>query len=285
MKTDTDQNIIEIENHRIGENEPVFIIAEVGVNHNGNLQMAKKLIKEAAKTGADCVKFQTFKAERVVVNDAPKANYQLNTTAADESQLNMLKKLEMSMGSYKEIIACCKEHDVIFISTPYNIEDVDFLEELGVSAYKLASIHVAEPWFARYVAKTGKPIILSTGMATLQEIDETIKAIRETGNNKLVLLQCTTNYPSKLTDTNLHAMQTLANTYDLIVGYSDHTPNDIACIVSIGMGAKVIEKHFTLDRSLPGPDQSSSASPEEFAKLIQNIRNAESVLGTRFKEP
>jgi len=270
---------------KIGYKYPAYVIAEVGVNHNGDINMALNLIKEAAKSGADCVKFQTFKAGRVVTKDAPKAQYQLKTTSVDESQEDMLKKLEMSMESYKEIIACCKKHNVLFISTPYNIEDVDFLENIGVSAYKLASIHVVEPWFIRYVAKTGKPIILSTGMATLDEVDEAVKVIKEVGNDDLVLLQCTTDYPSKLENTNLRAMQTMADTFGVIVGYSDHTTNNIASIVSIGMGAKVIEKHFTLDKSLPGPDQSTSATPEEFSRLVNDIRSAELVLGSLVKQP
>jgi N-acetylneuraminate synthase/N,N'-diacetyllegionaminate synthase len=278
-------DVIEIDAYSVGEYQPVFIIAEVGVNHNGDVELAKELIREAARCGADCVKFQTFKAERVVTKDAPKAHYQLKTTAADESQEAMLKKLEMGTGSYHEIMECCREHGVLFISTPYNVEDVDFLEELGVSAYKLASIHVVEPWFARYVANTGKPIILSTGMATLGEVDETVRAVRETGNEDLILLQCTTNYPSKLEDTNLRAMQTMAQAFDVTVGYSDHTKGDTACIVSIGLGAKVIEKHFTLDKSLPGPDQSTSAEPDEFSRLVKSIRDAEKVMGSSLKKP
>jgi N-acetylneuraminate synthase/N,N'-diacetyllegionaminate synthase len=270
---------------KIGEGESVYIIAEVGVNHNGDLALAKKLIHEAALCGVDCVKFQTFKAERVVTKNAPKATYQLKTTAADESQEKMLKKLEMSMDAYREIIECCNDNNVLFISTPYNVEDVDFLEQLGVSAYKLASIHAAEPWFASYVAKTGKPVILSTGMATLDEVEMTVKAMRATGNGKIILLQCTTNYPSRIEDTNLLSMQTLANKFNLTVGYSDHTVDDIACIVSIGLGAKVIEKHFTLDKTMEGPDHSTSATPDEFRRLVKAIRSAEIVMGSAIKQP
>ena len=271
--------------NKISLNEPVYIIAEVGVNHNGDLKLAKKLIQKAAACGANCVKFQTFKADRVVTHDAPKAVYQLKTTSKDESQLSMLEKLEMDMDSYREIMHCCEENGVLFMSTPYNIEDVDFLEELGVPAYKLASMHAAEPWFASYVAKTGKPVILSTGMATLDEVRLTVDAMRKTGNEQIILLQCTTNYPSLLEDTNLLAMQSLAKEFGLIVGYSDHTSNDIACIVSIGLGAKVIEKHFTLDKSMKGPDQSTSATPDEFSRLVKAIRSSELVLGSSIKQP
>ena len=249
------------------------------------MALAKKLIHEAALCGADCVKFQTFKADRVVINEAPKAQYQLKTTPIGESQKAMLRKLEMNMESYREIVECCNDNGVLFISTPYNTEDVDFLEQLEVSAYKLASIHAVEPWFASYVAKTGKPVILSTGMATLDEIEKTVEAMYATGNKQIILLQCTTNYPSRIEDTNLLAMQTLADKFNLIVGYSDHTADDIACIVSIGLGAKLIEKHFTLDKSMEGPDQSTSATPDEFLNLVKAIRSAETVLGSAVKQP
>jgi len=282
---DTMSELILSEKYKIGSGYPAFIIAEVGVNHNGDLDMAKQLIREAARCGADCVKFQTFKAERVVTKNAPKAYYQLKTTNPVESQEAMLKGLEMSMDAYKEIIQCCHDENVLFISTPYNVEDVDFLDHLGVSAFKLASIHAVEPWFARYTASKGKPVLLSTGMATLGEVDETVRAMRETGNNDLILLQCTTNYPSRLEDANLLAMQTMARSFNLIVGYSDHTPDDIACIVSIALGAKVIEKHFTLDKALPGPDQSTSADSKEFKRLVKNIRAAEMTLGLELKQP
>ena len=255
------------------------------MNHNGDIDLAKELIREAKNCGADCVKFQTFKAERVVTEEAPKAKYQLKTTDPDESQIDMLRKLEMPSDSYEEIMRYCHDQDIIFFSTPYNVEDVDFLDGLGVPAFKLASIHAAEPYFARYVAGKAKPIILSTGMATLGEVDEAVRAIRETGNEQFALLQCTTNYPSRLEDANLRAMQTMRDAFDVIVGYSDHTQDNTTCIVSVALGAKVIEKHFTLDKTLPGPDQSSSADPEEFANLVRDIRNAEKALGAARKEP
>ena len=278
-------NVIKIKNSKIGKNYPTFIIAEVGVNHNGDLELAKKLIKEAARCGADCVKFQTFKAEKLVLNNAPKANYQLQTTPNNESQLEMLKKLEMNYDKYFEIIKCCENEGVLFLSTPYNIEDVDFLEKLGVPAYKLASLHAAEPWFARYVAKKNKPIFLSTGMASLSEIEMTVQSIKETGNDKLIILQCTTNYPSKIEDTNLLAMITMEEKFNNIIGYSDHTEEDIACIASVALGARVIEKHFTLDKSLPGPDHTTSYTPIEFQNLVKNIRDTEKSLGSSIKQP
>tara|TARA_B100000575_G_C23121984_1_gene649432 strand:+ start:604 stop:1659 length:1056 start_codon:yes stop_codon:yes gene_type:complete len=269
-----------IENKKIGYNQPCFVIAEAGVNHNGDLEIAKKLIIEAKKSGADCIKFQTFKAERVVTANAPKANYQMKTTNPVESQLKMLKKCELKDKHHIELKRLCESLDIIFLSTPYNIEDVDFLDSIDVGAYKLASIHVAEPYFIDYVSKKGKPIIISTGMATE---DEVIEAVKIFNKNKIVdyaFLQCTTNYPSKLKDANLLSIKTMSELYSDIVGYSDHTSNDIACLASISLGAKIIEKHFTLDKTLPGPDHSSSLTPSELKKLIVNIRLTEEALGS-----
>jgi N,N'-diacetyllegionaminate synthase len=279
------QKTVNIGGVSIGLGHPVFIIAEAGVNHNGDIELAKRLVYEAKRVGADCVKFQTFKAERIITRDAPKANYQLQTTDPQESQFEMLRKLELSSEAYRDLIALCKEEDIVFLSTPYNIEDVDFLDELGVLAFKTASIHIAESYFLQYVARKGKPMIVSTGMAMLAEVDEAVRAIRETGNERFVMLQCTTNYPSRLEDANLRAMQTMRDAFDVLVGYSDHTQGDTACLVAVALGACVIEKHFTLDRSLPGPDQSSSADPAEFEQLATNIRQAEMVLGSSKKEP
>ena len=269
----------------VGNKSPAFIIAEVGVNHNGDLNLAKELIYKAAECGANCVKFQTFKAERVVLADAPKAHYQLKTTDAEESQLQMLKNLELDRAFYEEVIDCCDRAGVFFMSTPYNEEDLEFLEDLNVEAYKLASIHASEPSFASQVASTGKPVILSTGMATLAEIDQTLRAIRHTGNNKVILLQCTTNYPSNLEDTNLLAMQSMSDVFGVLAGYSDHTIGEVACIASIALGAKVIEKHFTIDKSLPGPDHTSSSEPDEFANLVEKIKQTEKCLGSSYKHP
>ena len=276
---------VQIGDVKIGSQLPVFIIAEAGVNHNGDLKLAKDLVLEAKRVGANCVKFQTFKAESLVAEDAPKAKYQLETTDPQESQLQMLKKLELRLEDYKELIELCQKEEIVFISTPYNTEDVDFLDNLGVSAFKLASIHIAEPYFLQYVARKGKPMIVSTGMATLAEVDEAIRAIKETGNEQLIILQCTTNYPSRLEDTNLRAMQTMQDAFNVIVGYSDHTQTDTACLVSLGLGACVIEKHLTLNKSLPGPDQSSSLEPNEFERLVKSIRETEKVLGSNIKEP
>jgi len=216
------RDIININNISIGEESPVFFIAEAGVNHNGDIEIAKQLVKKAKQCGADCIKFQTFKAERVVTEGAPKAKYQLGTTDPKESQLDMLRKLEMSPESYHEVISYCQDQGILFLSTPYNIEDVDFLDGLGLPAFKLASIHLAEPYFLQYVARKGKPMFVSTGMATLAEVDQAIRAIRGVGNQQIILLQCTTNYPSRVEDANLRAMETMRDAFDVLVGYSDN---------------------------------------------------------------
>ena len=276
---------ISIGGRMIGEGHPTFIIAEAGVNHNGDLNTAIELVKVAKRCNADCVKFQTFKAARVAIFQAPKADYQVKVTDPNESQIEMLKKLELPHDSYREIIKVCREEDIVFMSTPYNPEDADFLANLNVSAFKLASISASEPQFAKYVAQKGKPVILSTGMATLGEVEETVAAIRETGNEDLILLQCTTNYPSREEDCNLLAMQTMREALNINVGYSDHTQTDIASIMSVALGAQVIEKHLTLNKKLPGPDQSTSLEPDEFSNLVESIRNAEKVLGSSRKQP
>ena len=264
---------------------PVFIIAEAGVNHNGNLEMAKNLVTEAKKAGADCIKFQTFKAERVVSNDAPKANYQNLTTDPKETQLEMLKKCELKYEYHPILKKMCEDLGILFLSTPYNIEDAEFLESINVQAYKLASIHLAEPYFIKKVAMYKKPIILSTGMGSMREIEIAVKTLKNVSNNNFCLLQCTTNYPSIHMDVNLNAMVSIQNKFKSIIGYSDHTTDDISSIVSVGLGAKIIEKHFSLDKTLSGPDHTSSLNPIELHNFVKNIRNAEKVLGSFKKEP
>jgi len=276
---------IQIADRVVGINRPAFIIAEAGVNHNGDLATAKKLILAAKQAGADCVKFQTFKAEQVVTTHAPKASYQLNTTDPRESQLAMLKKLELKADDYQELISLCKEQELVFLSTPYHTDDVDFLETLDVPAFKIASGQAVEPHFLETVAKKGKPIILSTGMCTSSEVDEAVRVIRSTGNSQIVVMQCTTNYPSAAHDCNLRAMVTMQHALDVSVGYSDHTQSLTAAIVAISLGACVIERHFTLDKRLPGPDHSSSSEPHEFETLVSQVREAESILGSAIKDP
>ncbi len=262
-----------------------FLIAEAGVNHNGSLDLARQLVLAAKKAGADAVKFQTFKAERVAQSNAPKAAYQLRNTDHTESQIEMLRKLELPAEAHRELLALCGEQGVEFMSTPYNEEDVDFLTALGVRTFKLASIHVAEPHFLRYVARQGRRVLLATGMATLAEVEVAVRALRDGGCSDFTLLQCTTNYPSRVEDANLRAMLTMRDAFGCAVGYSDHTQTDVAPIAAVALGATVLEKHFTLDKTLPGPDHSSAAEPAEFAALVEKIRAVEAALGTGIKEP
>jgi len=274
-----------IEGRRTGPDWPVFVIAEIGVNHNGSLDLAKQMVVAARECGVDCVKFQTFKAERVATQGAVKARYQLGTTDPAESQLEMLRKLELKEGEYRELVAFCRDLGLVFLSTPYNAEDADFLDDLGVSAFKIASGQAVELPFLEHLARKGKPLLLSTGMCTLAEVDTAVRTIRQAGNEDIVVLQCTTNYPSRLEDCNLRAMVTMGRALNVLMGYSDHTRSLTAALLSVALGACVVERHFTLDKTLPGPDQSSSSDPEEMRRLVAGIREAEKALGTGLKVP
>jgi N,N'-diacetyllegionaminate synthase len=274
-----------IGNKKISKNSPCFIIAEAGVNHNGDVNLAKQLIIKAKEVGADCIKFQTFKANQVVTPEAPKAAYQMRNTNPNETQLEMLKKLELSFQSYLKLKELCKKLDIIFMSTPYNYEDVEFLERLNVDAYKLPSISIVEPTLLEYVANKKKPMIVSSGMANLAEVKEGVDTVISTGNDNLVILHCTTNYPTSLDDVNLKAMKALGDELNVLYGYSDHTQKDATCMSAVALGACVIEKHFTIDKNLPGPDQSSSYDPKEFKRFVKNIRDVERILGSSVKKP
>lgn len=263
----------------------IYIIAEAGVNHNGDTALALKLIEQAKLSGADCVKFQTFKAEQIVTANSPKAKYQLEVTDKKESQFDMLKKLELSVDDYHLLINKCKELGIDFLSTPYNINDVDFLEELHVSGYKIASGQLTEIPFLKYVAQKQKLMIISTGMANMSQVFDAVEAIRSQGNDNIVVLQCTTNYPSKIEEANLLAMQSMKEACKVRVGYSDHVQNNYACFAAAALGAEIIEKHFTLDKNMDGPDHSSSLDPSEFKELVTGIRNIEKALGTGLKKP
>ncbi len=279
------QQEIKIGDITLSKNSPVFIIAEAGVNHNGDLETAKRLAEEAAASGADCIKFQTFKAERGATKNAPKAKYQLETTDKTEIQIDMLRKIELKPEYHVELKQYAEELGIVFLSTPYNLEDIELLEDIRVLAYKVASGQIVEPSFLQRIAVTKKPIFLSTGMATLGEIDFALRTILNEGNDQVIVLQCTTNYPSMSKDANLRVIQTLETTFEALVGYSDHTIGDEAAIAAVALGAKVIEKHFTLDKDLPGPDHSSSMIPSELKLLIEKIRRTESSLGSAKKTP
>ncbi len=261
-----------------------FIVAEAGVNHNGDLQLAKQMIRSARAAGADCIKFQTFRADQVATPAAAKAAYQCDRVDDTQSQLQMLRGLELSREDYPELVRTCRDERILFLSTPYSHEDVDFLDSLGVSAFKIASGQAVEPIFLKYVADKGKPIVLSTGMCTLAEVEHAVCVIRKTGNDQLVVLQCTTCYPTAAADVNLLAMIEMGRRLEVLVGYSDHTQSLTAATVAAGLGACVIERHFTTDKTLPGPDQSCSSDPEEFALLVGMIREAQRTLGSSQKK-
>jgi N,N'-diacetyllegionaminate synthase len=263
----------------------VYIIAEAGVNHNGNVDLALQLIDSASEIGVDCIKFQTFKASQIVTADSPKAEYQLKVTSKSESQLEMLKKLELNYNDYLLLINRCKEKGIDFLSTPYNFEDVDFLISLGVNGFKIASGQLTELPFLKYVAQKNKKMIISTGMATISDVFMAVETIREAGNEDIVVLQCTTNYPSKTEDANLFAMNSIKVCCKVDVGYSDHTINNYACYASVALGATIVEKHFTISKTMEGPDHSSSLEPEEFKELVIGIREVEKALGNGLKIP
>ena len=267
------------------ENAPIFIIAEAGVNHNGSISLAKQLIEVAAKAGADAVKFQTFIAEELVSADAPKAGYQKQTTDASESQLDMIKKLELSKEKHQELMAYANHKNIMFLSTPFDNRSVDLLVELGVSLIKISSGEITNHPFLKYIAKKSLPIILSTGMSTLEEVAEAVSAINEAGCKNLTLLHCTSNYPARVEDCNLLAMKTMADAFDVPVGYSDHTPGIYVPLAATAMGACVIEKHFTLDKNLPGPDHRASLEPTELEDMVRGIRLVEKAWGSPVKAP
>ena len=262
----------------------IYIIAEAGVNHNGSLEKAFELIKQAKLAGADCIKFQTFKSENLVSKDSPKAHYQMETTDKKESQYEMLKKLEISYDDFKLIKNECSVKQIDFISTPYSFEDIDFLDSLGIEYYKIASGQLTEKPFIEYIASKKRQIILSTGMSSLADVILAVDIIRKYKIEPIVL-QCNTNYPSNISEANLKAMLTMKNEMNVSVGYSDHVKNNYASYAAAALGAVVIEKHFTLDKNNTGPDHSSSCNPSEFSELVIGIRNIELSLGNGIKKP
>jgi len=269
----------------VGPSAPTFIIAEAGVNHDGNVELAKRLVDAAAEAGADAVKFQTFKAEKVVAPHAPKANYQKVAVSPGESQLEMVRRLELSPDAFRELKEYCDRKGLLFMSSPFDDDSVDLLDQLGVRVFKIPSGEVVNHPFLENIARRGRPLIMSTGMCCLSEVDEAVRAIRRTGNEQLILLHCVSNYPANPADANLRAMHTMQAAFGVPVGYSDHTLGIEVALAAVAMGACVIEKHFTLDRTLPGPDHRASLEPEELAALVKSIRNVEAALGHGRKEP
>jgi len=267
------------------DTDRIFIIAEAGVNHNGSIELARQLIDVAVEAGADAVKFQTFIAEDVVSTDAPKAEYQKQTTDSSESQFDMIKKLELSKEDHQELIKYAKQKNIMFLSTPFDEGSVDMLVELGLPLIKISSGEITNHPFLKYIAKKGLPIILSTGMSTLDEVAEAVSVIKKAGCENLTLLHCTSNYPARVEDCNLLAMKTMADAFDVPVGYSDHTRGIYVPLAATAMGACVIEKHFTLDRTLPGPDHKASLEPAELEEMVRGIRLVEKALGSSVKAP
>lgn len=266
---------------------PVIVIAEAGVNHNGDLDLAKRLIEIAAAAGADYVKFQTFNAERIVTQDASKAEYQNRTTDSLESQFNMLKKLELTPEMHIDLIDHCAEKSIKFLSTGFDIESVEMLVNLGQRLIKIPSGEITNYPYLRYVGSLQLPIILSTGMSTLKEIGEALDVLESSGSarSRITILHCTTEYPAPISEVNLRAIETIRSTFGVPVGYSDHTEGIDVSIGAVALGATVIEKHFTTSRSLPGPDHRASLEPDELAALISALRKMEVALGDGVKAP
>jgi N,N'-diacetyllegionaminate synthase len=277
------KNKMKVGDRFIGDGEPCFIIAEAGVNHNGSIVQAKKLIDAAVKAGADAVKFQTFRAEDVISDGAAKAAYQKKSTGADESQLGMVKKLELSQADFTALSSYARRKRIMFLSTPFDKGSVDFLDKLGVPAFKIASGEINNFPLLKYIAKKGRPIILSTGMSTLAEVKEALAVIQAGSAEEIVLLHCISCYPAKIGDTNLRAMETLRRAFKLPVGLSDHSTGFTIPIASVALGACIIEKHFTLDKNLPGPDHKASLEPEELKTMVQAVRDVEKAMGSGAK--
>jgi N-acetylneuraminate synthase len=278
-------NSIQVASKLIGADHPCFIIAEAGVNHNGNVDLAKQLIDVAVAAGADAVKFQTFHADSVVTCTAEKAEYQKSTTSSNESQYDMIKNLELSDETFRELSEYSDRKGIIFLSTPFDEECVDLLDYIGVPAFKVPSGEITNIFLLKKIAEKRKPIILSTGMATLGEVEGAVNFIKAHGGEDIVLLHCTTSYPAPIYSVNLRAMETLRCAFQVPVGYSDHTEGITIPIAAVAMGAQVIEKHFTLDRSLPGPDHQASLEPQDLIAMVTTIRDIECALGNGIKSP
>ncbi|NLX92936.1 MAG: N-acetylneuraminate synthase [Clostridiales bacterium] len=257
----------------------VYIIAEAGVNHNGNVELAKKMVDEAKSAGADCIKFQTFVSKNLASKSAGKAAYQKNTTDADESQLDMLKKLELSFAEFAALKEYCAVKEIYFLSTAFDFESVDFLESLGMETWKIPSGEITDLPYLIRIAKTGKAVILSTGMSTLREIEAALDVLNRNGAGAITLLHCTTEYPAAYAHVNLHAMATMRKAFGLPVGYSDHTQGIEVSIAAAALGAVMIEKHFTLDAAMEGPDHKSSLEPDELKAMVTAVRHVEMALG------
>ncbi len=265
----------------------VFIIAEAGVNHNGSIELAYKLIDIAVEAGADAVKFQTFKAENLVTKSADKADYQKQTTDESESQFDMIKKLELDIDIHKKLIKYCNEKSIMFLSTPFDHDSIDLLNKLGLKIFKIPSGEITNLPYLRHIGSLVKQVILSTGMSTLKEVDDALTILIDSGTKKedITVLHANTVYPTPMEDVNLNAILTIEKEFDVAVGYSDHTLGIEVDIAAAAMGVSVIEKHLTLDNNMDGPDHKASLEPKDFIAMVSAIRNIEKALGNYEKKP
>lgn len=263
--------------------EKVYIIAEAGDNHNGDFNTALKLVDVAKRAGADCVKFQTFVTEEIISKYAEMAEYQKKNTGKEESQFEMVKRLELSFDEFREIKEYCDRVGIQFLSTPFDLKSVDFLNELGVPFFKIPSGEITNYPYLIKIAHTGKPVVMSTGMCEPDEILAAINVLEKNGSGEITLLHCNTEYPTPLKDVNLYAMRTMKKMFGKKVGYSDHTKGIEVPVAAVALGACVIEKHFTLDKNMPGPDHKASLEPDELGRMVKNIRNIEIALGDGVK--
>lgn len=263
--------------------KPVTIIAEIGVNHNGDIELAKKMIIEAKRCGADIVKFQTAKLEKLVTRYAQKAEYQIENTGSNDSQFDMLKKLLLSYGDFSLLEQFCIDHSIQFLSTPFDCDSIDFLNSFSMPFWKVPSGEITNYPYLVKIAQTKKKVVMSTGMSNIDEIEAAVELLKENGTKEIVLLQCNTQYPTEPKHVNLRAMNTLREKFQVEVGYSDHTRGIEIPIAAVALGATVIEKHFTLNKNMEGPDHRASIEPEEFKVMVDAIRNVELALGIKEK--
>jgi len=274
---------IEIAGRKIGPGHPVFIIAEAGVNHNGDLDLALRLVDAAAEAGADAVKFQTFKAEKLVSASAPKAEYQKKLAGEGQSQLEMVKKLELGHDSFRKLKEHCEKRRIMFLSTGFDEETVDFLDGIGMAAFKVGSGDLTHHDHLRHVASKGKPVLLSTGMAGWKEVEDAVSVLRKNGTKEIALFHCVSSYPAPPADCNLRAIPEMAGRFGVSVGWSDHTRGIHVSLAAVAIGASLLEKHFTLDRRMEGPDHVSSIEPDDLRNLVSQARDIEAAMGENEK--
>ncbi|OIO62206.1 N-acetylneuraminate synthase [Candidatus Woesearchaeota archaeon CG10_big_fil_rev_8_21_14_0_10_47_5] len=279
------ETTIRIGNRLIGHNQPCFIVAEAGVNHNGSIELAKRLIDGAKEAGADAVKFQTWVTGEIVTRYSKKAAYQEENWDESDSFFESIKKIELPHKAFGELSEYAKKAGIIFLSTPDDIISLDYLVGIGMPAIKIGSGGITDIRLLKRISEKNLPMILSTGMSTMEEVKDAVNILKSKGNDKLIILHCTSNYPARTEDVNLRAMKTLQESFNTLVGYSDHTQDIATPIAAVAMGACLVEKHFTLDKNLPGPDHKASLDPKDFGGMVNNIRRTEVILGYPEKKP